>query len=129
MDKTTQSIRGTTPRVERAARALRRRLTPEEQALWNALRHRQLQGFRFRCQHPVGPFVLDFYSPALKLAVEVDGDVHQEQVEQDEFRTRHLEGYGYRVLRFRNEEIFSDLPSVLARIAAAGRQGEITPQG
>ncbi len=86
------------------------------------LRWRQLEGLRFRCQHPVGPFVLDFYCPALKLAIEVDGKIHCGQAEQNEFRTRLLEAHGCRVLRFCSDAILSDLPSVLARIAAAGRR-------
>jgi len=73
--KTTSRIRGTTPEIEAAARRLRRNMTPAEQKLWNALRGKQLDGLKFRAQHPVGPFVLDFWCPARKLVVEVDGGV------------------------------------------------------
>ncbi|HET8626181.1 MAG TPA: endonuclease domain-containing protein [Thermomicrobiales bacterium] len=118
-DRTTAHVRGAAPRVAAAAKDLRQRLTPTEQALWRALQRRQVRGLKFRCQHPVGPYVLDFYCPACKLAVEVDGDVHDEQEEQDEARTRHLEGYGYRVLRFRNEEVLTNLDVVLEQIAEA----------
>jgi very-short-patch-repair endonuclease len=79
----------------------------------------RLGGLRFRSQHPVGAFVLDFYCPSCKLVVEVDGVVHDQQVEYDEARTEHLNGYGYRVIRFRNEEVLHELPSVLERILAA----------
>jgi very-short-patch-repair endonuclease len=113
-------MRGTTPGVEAAARQLRRGMTPAERVLWAALRDRQLAGLKFRRQHAVGPFVLDFYCPASRLVVELDGGVHDGQVEQDQARTEHLTGYGYRVLRFRNEEVLGDLEAVLGQIAAAG---------
>src|SRR5437763_764510 len=115
-DKTTPRIRGTTPDVEHAARKLRRRLTPSEQRLWKALSGRKLAGLRFRCQHPVGWFVLDFYCPVRKLVVEVDGSIHdeEEQALHDQLRTVQLAAYGYQLLRFRNEEVFDSLPSVLS---------------
>jgi very-short-patch-repair endonuclease len=99
-----------------AARELRRELTPAERALWAVLRGRRLGGLRFRCQHPVGPFVLDFCCPAAKLTIEVDGAVHDSQQEQDAARTEHLEQYGYRVLRFTNVQVLTDLDSVLDAI-------------
>lgn len=76
-------------------------------------------GLKFRAQHPVGPFILDFYCPAYKLVIELDGGVHEKQAEYDEARTRHLNEYNYRVIRFRNEEVLEDLPSVLERILEA----------
>jgi very-short-patch-repair endonuclease len=111
-----QGIRGTTPPLEEAARDLRRTMTPAEQVLRDALRGRQLGGLRFRCQHPVGRFVLDFYCPAAKLVIEVDGAVHEQQREQDAARTEHLQQYGYRVLRFTNEQVLNDLDTVMAQI-------------
>ena len=119
--KTTSRIRGTTPEIEAAARRMRRNMTPAEKTLWEALRRKQLGGLKFRAQHPVGPFVLDFYCPACKLVVELDGGVHKDQAVQDEARTRQLEDYGYTVIRFRNEEVLGDLASVLERILAAAR--------
>lgn len=73
-------------------------------------------GLKFRVRHPVGPFILDFYCPARKLVVEMDGGVHDEQADYDEARTKQLEDYGYRVIRFRDEEVLGDLPSVLEQI-------------
>jgi very-short-patch-repair endonuclease len=102
------------------AQQLRRELTPAERVLWEALRSRQVGGLRFRRQHAVGPFVLDFYCPAARLIIEVDGSVHDQQAEQDAARTEHLEAYGLRVLRFRNEEVLDNLPVILARIEQAG---------
>jgi len=114
--KTTTRIRGTTPEIEAAARNLRQNMTPAEQVLWEALKGRQVAGLKFRCQHPVGPFILDFYCPARKLVVEVDGGVHDGQAEYDAARTQQLNDYGYQVLRFRNDEVLNDLDSVLERV-------------
>ena len=116
MPKDFPRIRGTTQEIEQAARRLRQNLTPAEAQLWNALRRRQLAGLKFRCQHPVGRFIVDFYCPACKLVIEVDGDIHTQQKAYDESRTEQLQSFGYRVLRFTNKEVLSDLPTVLARI-------------
>jgi very-short-patch-repair endonuclease len=96
-------------------------MTPAEQMLWRALRGGRLQGLKFRRQHGVGQYVLDFYCAAARLAVEVDGSVHDdpEQAVRDELRTEQLNAYGRSVLRFRNDEVFRDLDSVLTRIAEA----------
>src|SRR5919107_5564400 len=102
-------IRGASEGFVAGAKELRRNLTPAEQVLWAALRGRRAGGLRFRCQHPVGPSVLDFFCPAAKLVIEVDGPIHEEQREQDQARTEHLEAYGYRVLRFINQEVMTNL--------------------
>jgi len=118
-NKTTPRIRGTTPEIEAAARRLRRNMTPAEWKLWEALKGKQLDGLKFRPQHPVGPFILDFWCPARKLVVELDGGSHEGREAEDEARTQRLQDYGYRVIRFRNEEVLTDLPSVLERIRGA----------
>ncbi|HEY9867286.1 MAG TPA: DUF559 domain-containing protein, partial [Candidatus Obscuribacterales bacterium] len=100
MSKDSIRIRGTHQEIEEAARRLRRELTPAESILWEALRGRQLDGLKFRCQHPVGKFILDFYCPSVKLVIEVDGGIHDQQQEYDQARTEKLEAFGYRVLRF-----------------------------
>src|SRR5713226_1868105 len=125
--KTTARIRGTPVPVEASARALRRDLTPGECILWQALRRRRLAGLRFRCQHPLGPFILDFCCPERHLVVELDGAGHQEsdQQEYDNRRTEHLQSFGYRVLRFRNREVLHDLDGVLARIREAAERREV----
>ncbi|HEV3050280.1 MAG TPA: endonuclease domain-containing protein [Longimicrobium sp.] len=105
--------------MEQAAREMRGQPTAAEEVLWGVLRQRQVAGLKFRRQHPVGRFVLDFYCPSCKLAVEVDGEVHDQQTERDAERTRALETYGYRVLRFRNEQVMHELPSVVQAITAA----------
>lgn len=125
LGKSSSRIRGTTPEVERAARRLRRQLTPAEERLWAAPQGKRLGGLKFRLQHPVGYFVLDFYCPSRKLVVEVDGPVHADpgQAIQDDLRTEHLAAYGCRVVRVTNEEIFDDLDDVLERISRLATDG------
>jgi very-short-patch-repair endonuclease len=115
------SIRGTTSEIERQAKQLRHEMTQAEARLWQALKSKQLDGLRFRSQHPVGRFILDFYCSAHKLVVEVDGGIHEEQVERDSERATVLAAYGYRVIRFSNEEIGTNLPTVLERIRNAAQ--------
>lgn len=118
-DSGTGRVRGSTPELDAAARLHRRNMTPAERALWKELRGHQLHGLGFRRQHPLGSFIVDFYCPQFKLVIELDGDVHANQAEYDAARTEHLAAYGYRVIRFRNEAVLSDLSTVLEQIAAA----------
>ncbi len=92
--------------------------TPAEAILWEALQRRQLSGLKFRRQHPVDAYILDFWCPACKLAIELDGSYHDspEAQEHDAARQEHLESYGYKVLRFRNEQVLNCLPEVLQEI-------------
>ena len=119
--KTTSAIRGTTPAIEQCAKELRWQMTPSEKRLWLALKGRQVDGLRFRTQHPVGRFILDFYCAAAKLAIEIDGDTHAEpdQAAYDAARTDWLEARGYRVIRFDNGDVHKHLDSVVAAIQAA----------
>src|SRR5215211_3637255 len=98
------------------ARDLRKRMTPAERRLWSVLRDGRLLGAKVRRQHPAGRFILDFYCPAARLAIEVDGEIHSHQAEYDEGRTAYLESCGVRVIRFRNEEVLHALPGVVDRI-------------
>ncbi len=108
-----------------AARELRRRMTDAEKVLWGALRDRRLGGLKFRRQHPFGAFVLDFLCQEHWLVIEVDGGIHDEQIEQDIFRTEYLVAHGFRVLRVRNEDILANLDAVLGRVQlAASRSNE-----
>ncbi|MBW4547994.1 MAG: DUF559 domain-containing protein [Symplocastrum torsivum CPER-KK1] len=116
MEKDSYRIRGTTKPIEQSARRLRQQLTPAEAHLWSALSRRQLAGLKFRSQHPVGRFIVDFYCPACKLVIEVDGDIHAQQKDYDSVRTEQLQAFGYQVLRFTNEDVLSDLQTVLAHI-------------
>jgi len=94
-------------------------MTRAEQLLWERLRNRQLGGLKFRRQHPLGPFITDFYCAEKRLVVEIDGDIHDLQKEQDEQRTRQFEEFGYRVIRFRNEEIEANISLVVKKIFEA----------
>ncbi|KQY75185.1 endonuclease domain-containing protein [Brevundimonas sp. Root1423] len=92
--------------IERA-RELRRRMTPPEARLWVCLRGKRLAGLKFRRQHPIGPYVLDFYCAAAKLAVEVDGSSHErsEQIAHDARRTAWLREQGVRIVRLAAEDV------------------------
>ncbi|MEH2373754.1 endonuclease domain-containing protein [Nostoc sp.] len=124
MPKSSARIRGTTPEIEAAAIQLRKKLTPSEKQLWQALRGGKLGGFKFRRQHPVGRFILDFYCPVCKLVIELDGAIHDNQTDYDADRTKYLETYNYKVLRFQNEEVMQQLEKVLYLIVS----GCISPQ-
>jgi very-short-patch-repair endonuclease len=105
------------------ARRLRQNPTKAEQALWRALRGDALDGLRFRRQHPIDRYVADFACVALKLAVEVDGPVHEDedQALHDLVRTEVIERLGWDVLRVGNEQVLGDVDAVLARIRRAAR--------
>jgi len=107
--------RASRPMQDRA-RVLRREMTHAETALWAELRRDALDGLSFRRQHPVRGFILDFYCPSRKLAVEVDGEVHDAQHERDAERTAALALLGIRVLRFRNDEVLGGMTEVVERI-------------
>jgi very-short-patch-repair endonuclease len=109
------------PQLLKNARELRNRLTDAETLLWQLLRDRRFCGYKFRRQHPIGGFILDFYCHEEKLAIELDGGGHSvpEQSEYDKERTNMLEGAGIRVLRFWNHEVLADLESVTEAIYTA----------
>lgn len=112
-----------TPEMERrmrdVARELRKNPTPSEDILWQAIRKEQLDGRKFRRQMPIGPFVVDFYCSTERLAVEVDGPIHETQREADRARQELLESLGIRFVRVTAEQVEQDLPGVLATIRAA----------
>ena len=97
-------------------RALRRNMTDAERKLWSALRGKQLQGLKFRRQHPYEDFILDFVCLEKKLVVEVDGGQHQDRIAVDSKRTSVLEHAGFRVIRFWNHEVLQQLESVVEKI-------------
>ncbi|MBA4379930.1 MAG: hypothetical protein C0393_04475 [Anaerolinea sp.] len=111
----------TSASIQQRAKELRQEMTPAEKILWEHLRGRQLGGFKFRRQHPLGPFITDFYCAEKRLVAEIDGDIHDLQREQDEQRTRQFEEFGYRVIRFRNEEVETNIGLVLKKILEACR--------
>jgi very-short-patch-repair endonuclease len=115
------------------SRQLRKNMTDAEQALWARLRRRQMQGCKFRRQHPLGRYIVDFVCLERKLIVEVDGGQHQEQAGYDDERSQWLEERGYRVLRFWNNQVLSQPDSVLQAIYNAlsppGGPGGLLPRG
>jgi very-short-patch-repair endonuclease len=97
---------------ELLSRELRRHPTDAERCLWQILRKHQLSNVHFRQQHAIGPFVVDFCAPSIKLIIEVDGGQHLDQKEYDSKRTAFLESKGYRVIRFWNHEVLNNLDAV-----------------
>lgn len=104
--------------VERA-RNLRRNMTDAERALWYRLRNRALGGHRFRRQHEIGPYIADFIYKNAMLVLEIDGGQHGDQQEYDARRTVFLQSQGYRVLRFWNNDVLTDIESVLEVVVGA----------
>lgn len=101
------------------ARRLRRELTLPERRLWYGLRNRRLQGWKFRRQVPVGPFIVDFCCDAAHLVIEVDGDSHADRGEADKARELVLYEHGYRVLRVSNDDVLDNLDDVCRAILNA----------
>jgi very-short-patch-repair endonuclease len=104
--------------VERRRKHLRNKLTAAEATLCNLLKAKQLEGRKFRRQHSVGKYVLDFYCPAERLAIELDGEHHfrDEGLIYDEERSNYLNSLKIQVLRFENGEVFHSPGGVLAEI-------------
>lgn len=102
-------------------RELRKESTEAEKLLWAVLRNSKLNGLKFRRQHPLDKFIVDFYCNEKKLVVELDGGVHNEKINKvyDEARTAMLAGPNFIVLRFKNEEVINDLQGVLKEISDA----------
>ncbi|MBN1536854.1 MAG: endonuclease domain-containing protein [Anaerolineales bacterium] len=105
-----------TPIIMQQAGELRHNLTPAEIKLWQYLRKIQLGNARFRRQHAIGRYVVDFCAPANKMIIEVDGSQHLDQQEYDAERTAYLESQGYRVIRFWNNEVMNDIEGVIKAI-------------
>ena len=99
----------------RKARYLRKEETEAEKILWEELRNKKL-GVKFRRQHPLDKFILDFYAPTIRLAIELDGSSHKENQAYDKERTRYLESKNITVLRFWNSETENNLEEVLVKI-------------
>ena len=91
-------------------------MTEAESHLWRRLRMRQILGAKFRRQHPVGKYILDFACIDVKLAIEVDGGQHSEIQSQDNLRTAWLQAQGWKVLRFSNTEVLQNIEGVLEQV-------------
>lgn len=100
------------------ARTLRKGMTEAEIKLWYAIRMNQLEGFQFYRQRIMGNYIVDFYCPGAKLVIEVDGSQHYEsqQIEEDKKRDRYLNIRGFKVLRFNDNEVLTNIEGVLESI-------------
>ena len=101
------------------ARDLRHTQTDVERALWRLLRSREMAGFKFRRQHPLCGYIVDFVNLEKRLVIELDGSQHQEQTAYDNARTQTLNEAGFRVLRFWNNELIENREGVLQVILSA----------
>jgi very-short-patch-repair endonuclease len=107
------------PGIFKNASHLRVNMTAAEKMLWEELKNNKLNGEKFRKQHPIMRYILDFYNHKNKLCIEIDGDIHQKKTikEYDKIREDHLAEHGIKVLRFHNMEIFNNMPDVLHSIS------------
>ena len=106
-------------RLTKNARSLRRSQTDAETNLWRLLRSRGLSTRKFRRQHPIGPYIADFYCPSARLIIELDGGQHTERAAYDARRTQYFNSLGIRVLRIWNPDMLNAPGTVLAAILAA----------
>ena len=108
-------------------RELRKNPTECEQALWKHLRMRQINGYKFRRQQPIGPYIVDFVSFERRVIIELDGGQHSQQMVYDSKRTAWLEAQGYHVLRFWNNQVLEEAEAVKAVILKVLERGEYPP--
>ena len=107
------------PKTEKLAKSLRRKSTDAEKLVWKIIRGRNFKGLKFRRQHPIGSYIVDFYCHELKLVIELDGDVHSIGFinKQDKVRKKNIEKLGLKVLRFENELVLSNPDMVIEEIS------------
>ena len=105
-------------RLKERRQGLRNKPTEAEAQLWKVIQHSKLEGRKFRRQHSAGYYILDFYCPEERLAIEIDGDSHEKDESRlyDKSRTEFLESMRIRVLRFKNEEVLNNIKSVIEEI-------------
>ncbi len=110
-------VRGQSVSAEKVAKAkeLRRNMTSAEKILWQQVRASKL-GWHFRRQQIIHGFIVDFYCHQKSLIIEVDGEIHQHQIEEDRQRENALKEYGFKIIRFQNHEVERNLPQVLEKI-------------
>ena len=109
------------PEEKEKRRRLRSDMPAAENVVWSRLRRKSVCGYRFRRQYSVGPYVIDFYCPALRLAVEIDGESHLGTTanDYDEQRQAFIESFGIRFVRFTNRDVYDNLAGVLETISRA----------
>jgi very-short-patch-repair endonuclease len=114
--------------MQERARELRHNMTPAEKILWRELRTDKLNGLHFRRQQIIDGFIVDYYCHAISLIIEIDGDIHKQQVEYDAARDEHFISRGFKVLRFTNEEVMNGLSAVLEKILLACQSSVPLPE-
>lgn len=99
-------------------RKLRRHMTPAETILWTQIRRKQLSGYQFKRQYSIDRYIVDFYCPQLKLVIEVDGDSHCSEWARrhDAAREKEIAAHGIKILRFTNNDVYSNLKGVVEAI-------------
>jgi very-short-patch-repair endonuclease len=108
--------RHNSPSALQRARQLRRNMTWPENLFWSRVKAHQFMRLKFRKQHPVGPYVVDFYCAEVALVVEMDGDSHVD-IKADAVRQRYLEGLGLKVVRYSNDDVLNELDWVMGDLA------------
>ncbi|WP_430934466.1 endonuclease domain-containing protein [Saccharicrinis sp. 156] len=109
-------MKSNSTKLKQFRRHLRNNSTPAETELWKYLKNKQVNGLRFRRQHPIGNYILDFYCVQIKLAIELDGEVHVYNEEYDLKRDTFLNEQGISVLRYENKFVFEFLEQILEEI-------------
>ena len=111
------------------ARMLRENMVSAEKLLWVKIKGKQILGLRFRRQHPISIFIVDFYCHEARLVVEVDGKIHNQQLEYDDGRTAEMEKFYIEVIRFKNYEIEHDIDEVINKITERLKKRLESPPG
>ncbi len=109
------------------AKVLRKNFTDTERLLWKYLRAKQMEGCKFRRQEPIGSYIVDFVCQEKRIVIEVDGGQHSTEKERDNERDKWFEGKGYKVLRFWNNEVLSNIEGVLEVIRDCLNHPPLTP--
>ena len=117
------------PQTFHSAKEISKKMTPAEKMLWHELRNRNLSGCKFRRQHPVGKYIVDFFCSQSRLVIEIDGGIHDDEEirELDINRGAELERLGLTVIRFRNEAVINDIETVLSEIESVLDEIQTSP--
>lgn len=107
---------GASDNIKEKAKILRKRMTESEKLLWSRLRKRQISSQYFRRQHPINIYIVDFYCHKCSLVIELDGEIHRFQKKDDIERTRDLESFGLKVIRFKNQAVLNNIENVIQEI-------------
>jgi very-short-patch-repair endonuclease len=109
---------GAKPDVVELAKSLRNGMTYNESLLWEKLKGKQICGVRFRRQHPISLYIVDFYCHEAMLVVEVDGEIHYDRIDYDDGRSAEMEKFGIKVIRFTNFDVENNIEEVIKNIEA-----------